>query len=929
MITDPELAADLHPWPGPVGSPTNAVREALHALRQRAEKRRQLVTQAADRQTPEDLQRLVQELQVHQIELEMQYEELLMAQAEVQAARAQYVDLYDFAPVGYFTLSQVGVIEQLNLCGAQQFGTVRQRLQGRRFAVFVDPLDRAAFGQFLARVLSTHHTQYQELRLRREDNRLLYGQLEGLRVEGPGGPQCRLVLLDVTQRHEATAARRAAEARFRATFEQSNDGMLLLEGHRFVDLNAAALRLLGVAGASQVVGQPLLAFWPERQPDGRLTLDRLNVCLDQAVRAGWCRIELQRFLPGGREVWDELSFSPVLVQGRPLTHAIWRDITAQRTAREQLRESEERLQLALTASETGIFTWDIGKNQLQWDARARAVFGQEGAPETVPVEVLRQAFHPDDAARVWAATEAAIASKAPMAVDYRVLWPDGAVHHVSSAGRAITDTKGELLGFAGVLRDVTAIYAAEEEARASQLRLQMALTASGSGVWEWEFATNQLYWDARAQAIFGHSFDQNPVPFAVLQAAVHPDDRAAVQEGLQHAISANTPFDLEHRVRWPDGTVRNVTAMGQVLPDEQGQAVRLTGIMRDITSRRATQEQLRREKEFTESLLQHSIDGIVAFDREGHVTAWNAEVAHISRLRPEAVLGRSIYEVYPRFDNPETTAAVARVLAGEPVALPGLRFSHREGEYDTYLVPLTTQAGAVTGVLAIVRDVTERNRLAEEATQLRLRQQQEVLSAILSTQETERKRIAEALHNGLGQVLYATKLSLESNTRQAGGPAPAESLKLLNEAIRTTRTISFELTPGILEDFGLRIALEELMKRISPRDLPVRLHLQGLELPLPAPVNIAVYRIIQELLNNVLKHAQATEVEVYVVREPRLLEVTVEDNGVGFSPQALEEQPLAGIGLASIRNRVALLSGTLSLTSAPGRGTIVSLELPL
>ena len=84
--------------------------------------------------------------------------------------------------------------------------------------------------------------------------------------------------------------------------------------------------------------------------------------------------------------------------------------------------------------------------------------------------------------------------------------------------------------------------------------------------------------------------------------------------------------------------------------------------------------------------------------------------------------------------------------------------------------------------------------------------QQEVLAAILTTQETERKRIAEALHNGLGQLLYATKLSLEG---RSGTPVPVrESLKLLEEAIRATRTISFELTPGILEDFGLRTALE-------------------------------------------------------------------------------------------------------------------------
>ena len=236
------------------------------------------------------------------------------------------------------------------------------------------------------------------------------------------------------------------------------------------------------------------------------------------------------------------------------------------------------------------------------------------------------------------------------------------------------------------------------------------------------------------------------------------------------------------------------------------------------------------------------------------------------------------------------------------------------------------EAAEPTGILFVFRDVTARDRLAETATRQRLRQQQDVLAAILATQETERKRIAEALHNGLGQLLYATKLSLE---RPGSGVAPSrESLRLLEEAIRATRTISFELTPGILEDFGLRTALEELVKRLSPTRLSVRLHLGHLEQRLSPAIEIAVYRVVQELLNNVMKHARATEVEVHVARENGRLEVSVEDNGQGFDPAAmLASQPLTGIGLAGVRNRVTLLGGNLSIDSRLGRGTIVSFGL--
>ncbi|GAC1369628.1 MAG: hypothetical protein NVSMB30_07610 [Hymenobacter sp.] len=156
---------------------------------------------------------------------------------------------------------------------------------------------------------------------------------------------------------------------------------------------------------------------------------------------------------------------------------------------------------------------------------------------------------------------------------------------------------------------------------------------------------------------------------------------------------------------------------------------------------------------------------------------------------------------------------------------------------------------------------------------------------------------------------------------------PRDSLRLLEEAIKTTRTISFELTPGILEDFGLRTALEELIKRIAPARLPVHLHLTHIDQRLPPPVEIAVYRIVQELLNNVMKHAAATEAMVHLTLEKGRLEVSVEDNGCGFEPAALAAPSLAGIGLAGVRNRVALLGGELKINSRLGKGTIISFEL--
>lgn len=873
-----------------------------------------LATQAPAPHTPEATRRLVQELQVYQMELEMQNEELLRAQAEAEQARIEYADLYELAPVGYISLSETGLIAQLNLCASQLLGPVRPQLLGRRFAQFVAPAQRLEFGQFLARVFRADTTQRAELRLLRENETLFYALLEGRRVATPGGPQCRLAVLDVSERRRATNALAASEARFRKLFTDSADAVALLQGNYYVDCNAAALRLLGAERRDQLVGRPVWAHTPEHQPDGQRTADLLRDCLATALAAGSTRCEVCMCRLPGEEIWVEAVLTPIEVGGAaPLVHMLWRDITASRAAAQQLRASEARLSLALVASQTGVFTWDFATGQVAGDSAVRAMFGHAPSPGFVPLTAIETIMHRHDLARVWGGLQAAIAVQEPLELSFRVVWPDASVRHLGLAGRVVANEQGHATGFTGVLRDATQQRAADEELNYKRLvlermlaRLPMVLTrlrpdgtfleSEGAGLRALGIAPG---------ALVGQNLH-----------ALYPDVQPKLVQVLQGG-------QAEFLIEIPVTENSLVAFQNYAFFDEQGQQAVVLAV--DVTAAEQQRRQLRAEQEFTRSLLENSVDCIISLDPQGCITVWNAEAAHYFGLPAAQVLGRPLAQVLPTLGE-YSHREVVRALAGERIDRFNRAFQLRPGRYDAHLVPLPPPAGAQSGgVLVILRDVTERERLAEEATQLRLRQQQEVLAAILTTQETERKRIAEALHNGLGQLLYATKLSLDGPNGVP--PAPRESLRLLEEAIRSTRTISFELTPGILEDFGLRIALETLVKRIAPARLPVHLHLRNLDQRLSALVEIAVYRTVQELLNNVMKHARATEVEVHVVREAGRLCVSVEDNGCGFAPAALAAAPLAGIGLAGVRNRVALLGGELAVRSQPGRGTIISFEV--
>ena len=188
-------------------------------------------------------------------------------------------------------------------------------------------------------------------------------------------------------------------------------------------------------------------------------------------------------------------------------------------------------------------------------------------------------------------------------------------------------------------------------------------------------------------------------------------------------------------------------------------------------------------------------------------------------------------------------------------------------------------------MLIIVRDVTERDRLAEEATQLRLRQQQEVLAAILTTQETERKRIAEALHNGLGQLLYATKLSLEER-RRGGASARGRPQAAATKPSGPPAPFPSSSRPAFWKTLACARPSKSWRSALRRRACPCTCTWPTSTSACAPQVEIAVYRMVQELLNNVMKHAHATEVVVHVARENGRVEVSVEDNGTGFDPRA-------------------------------------------
>lgn len=242
-------------------------------------------------------------------------------------------------------------------------------------------------------------------------------------------------------------------------------------------------------------------------------------------------------------------------------------------------------------------------------------------------------------------------------------------------------------------------------------------------------------------------------------------------------------------------------------------------------------------------------------------------------------------------------------------------------------VPIRNEQEEITLWVGTATDIQDQKDAEEATIKLRLAQQREILKAILLTQETERDHISKALHNSLGQMLYAAKLHLNNISSESPEMTEAKDRvdQLLNETITVTRNISFELTPAVLKEFGLRNAVEEVVSRITHPGLKITIDIEGCDKRLDYTIELSLYRIIQELLNNILKHSQATEAAIELTCDESTVLLCVKDNGVGIDREELKKPK--GIGLHSIQNRVDLLEGKLEVASSKNKGTRFKIDI--
>jgi PAS domain S-box-containing protein len=308
-------------------------------------------------------------------------------------------------------------------------------------------------------------------------------------------------------------------------------------------------------------------------------------------------------------------------------------------------------------------------------------------------------------------------------------------------------------------------------------------------------------------------------------------------------------------------------------------------------------------------------------------------------------------------DSPEQQALLARTLAdGAPQTLEILS-DRLQGAFILTLAPLRSNSGPVFGAVFVARDVTERKH-AEQAraqllareqaarletakllqeTQKRERELRALASELSSTEDRERRKLALSIHDSLSQTLSVVKLKLMALCHNAEGQVPvardlADLLQLVDQLIQQTRSLTFDLYPAMLDDLGLVPTLKWFGTRyFEQTGIKVEVAEFGHPVTLPTPVVTYLFRAVKELLHNVAKHAHAKEVVLSVYWQRQRMRIVLVDDGCGVdkSPKDNGSATSTGLGLVGIRERIHSFGGEFVFESWPGRGTQVTLEVPL
>lgn len=750
---------------------------------------------------------------------------------------------------------------------------------------------------------------------------------------------------DITEKKAKENLLKESEETFRKLYEDTKDPILLMNESIFVSCNNAAVQMLEARTKESILGISPNEISPELQPDGSNSKEMVTKYINEAYIEGYKRFEWVCKTFKENLIYLEVTIMPIVLKGEQLLHVTWRNISARKEAELRIIRSETRYRLLAENSSDVIWILNLSQNRFTYISPSiRHLRGltveealQERMEDSMTPESL-QKIQERVADNIIKFIEEKGQNDFHEINEIQQPHKNGKLVWVEVSTRFSFNEDGEV-EVVGVSRNIEERKKVEQERIAyansikeSKERLEELAENSRTVVWEIDMAGVYQYVSNVASLVYGYQPDELVGKKTIFD--LHPEKgrEEFIQKILSYKDSPESAIDLENPIETKDGRIVWVNSNAISVTDENGDIVGYRGTDVDITDRKIAELSLE-EKNNQLTIIIENIPGAVFSAKNDAlftILFMSPFIKEITGYEPNEINKDqliSFIDLIHHDDINKRTTAMEEAFSEGRKYTATYRMLHKSGTFHWVYEIGEFKFEKGLGlhnikIDGIIFDITDKIAAEEEK-----------ISAVLAATDEERSRIAHELHEGLQQTLVAAKMNLELLQKEIDLLSPGtqsnfdRGLELLRDGIKETRSISHSLVPKQVKEFGLAAAIENLTVNIGKKIDCSYYYQSDLEM-LNDATALNLYRIVQEAVTNVLKHAKASKLFINLTKENNFLILTIEDNGLGFNPVALTKSG-KGIGLLAMKNRASSIGATMDISSEIGRGTLISIEVPI
>ena len=652
--------------------------------------------------------------------------------------------------------------------------------------------------------------------------------------------------------------------------------------------------------------------------------DQLRKTMEDAIQTGtFPEIDLEVVRPDGGRRWvSTRGYAVRDSTGEVVSlHGTTQDITERKTNEEALRAKEHDLAEAQRLAHVGSWEWGIDSGAIHWSEELYRIHGLDPSKPAPAFEDLPNVYTPE----TWGCLQRAMAANSFPAMDLELIRPDGSKRWIHTTFDTTRNKAGVITKLRGVSQDITEEKQTRDQLRENQERMNAIVNSAMDAIVSVDEEQQILLFNTAAEKMFqcsaveaiGTPLDRFiPAPFRPIH-KTHP---------FQFGLNGST--DYGHF-----GSLYALRSNGEPFPIEasisetENSGKKLfTVIIRDITERLRAETTLRESEERFRLVANNAPVMIWMSGADKLCNYFNKPWLDFTGRPLQEELGHGwVKGVHPE-DSDECLRKYVDAFDKRQVCEVEYRLRRHDGEYRWLLdigVPRFNADGSFAGYIGSSLDITER-KLAEEAMST-------IGRRLIEAHEEERTWIGRELHDDINQRLALLAVELDRLTQHASEEVGAQvhhAQERIVQIARDVQSLSHRLHSSKLEYLGLAKAATSFCRELSEQS-NVKIHFKHADIPhtLPKEVSLCLFRVLQEALQNATKYSGVRDYSVELYGTPESLELTVSDSGKGFEEQ--EAFTRHGLGLISMRERLQLVRGELSVKSRPGAGTTIYARVPL